>query len=63
MRQGPEGPVLATTVLMVLNVDKVPLKTAPFHPGPMARIAAIAAAHAGLPRAENVGHGIVALEG
>jgi acyl-CoA thioester hydrolase len=61
MRQGPDGPMLATTELMVLNVNKLTLKTAPFQPAPMARIAEIAATHAGLPRPENAGRRIASL--
>ena len=49
MRRGAAGPVLATTELMVIHVDKVRLKAAPFHPEPAARIAVIARDHAGLP--------------
>jgi len=59
MRQGPAGSVLATIELIVLNVDKISLKTTSFRPEPAARIAAIAAAHAELPRPENIGRRIV----
>jgi acyl-CoA thioester hydrolase len=58
MRRGEGGPVLATTELMVLHVDKANLKTSPFHPGPAGRIAAIAAEHALLPLPKNAGRKI-----
>ncbi len=61
MRRGEDGPVLATTELMVLNVDKTDLRTTPFHPAPAARIAAIAAEHAELPRPANAGRRIADL--
>jgi acyl-CoA thioester hydrolase len=63
MRRGEAGPVLATTELMVLHVDKTNLKTTPFHPGPAARIAAIAADHAGLPLPGNAGRKIAIPQG
>ncbi len=63
MRRGRAGPVLATTEVMALNVDKVRLKTAPFQPEPAARIAALAADHAQLARPENAGRRIATLSG
>ena len=63
MRRGSAGPVLATTEVMALNVDKVSLKAAPFHPKPAARIAAFAADHARLARPENAGRHIAILSG
>jgi acyl-CoA thioester hydrolase len=58
MRRGRAGPVLATTEVMALNVDKVSLKAALFHPEPAARIAALAADHTRLARPENAGRRI-----
>jgi len=63
MRWGNAGPVLATTEVMALNVDKVSLKAAPFHPKTAARIAAFAADHARLARPENAGRRIAILSG
>ena len=63
MRRGSAGPVLATTEVMALNVDKVSLKAAPFQPEPAARIAALAADHARLARPENAGRHIAILSG
>jgi len=50
--------LLATTELMLVHVDKTSVKAAPFAPGPEARLAAIAAAHAGLPRPKYAGRAI-----
>jgi len=58
LRRGPAGPVLATTELMVIHVDKMTLKTAPFHTEPAARIAAITREHARLPVPANAGRRI-----
>ncbi len=63
MRRGPGGPVLATTELMVIHIDKTTMKTTPFHPGPAARIAAIAAQHAGLPFPKFAGRKITIPQG
>jgi acyl-CoA thioester hydrolase len=63
MRHGPGGPVLATTELMVLHVDKTDLKTCPFHPEPAARIAAISAAQTGLPAPKYAGRRIAVPQG
>jgi acyl-CoA thioester hydrolase len=41
--------IVAVIELLALHVDKAALKAAPFHPAPMARIAAIGDAHAVLP--------------
>jgi acyl-CoA thioester hydrolase len=63
MRRGAGGPVLATTELMVLHVDKTNLKTTPFRPGPAERIAAIAVEHAALPLPRNAGRKITIPQG
>jgi acyl-CoA thioester hydrolase len=63
MRHGPGGPVLATTELMVLHVDKTDLKTTPFHPAPAARIATIAADHAQLAQPKYAGRKIAVPQG
>jgi acyl-CoA thioester hydrolase len=63
MRHGAGGPVLATTELMALHVDKTDLKTTPFHPGPAACIAAIAADHARLARPKYAGRRIAVPQG
>ena len=60
---GREALVMATTELMVLHVDKTDLKTTPFHPEPAARIAAIAAAQAGLPAPKYAGRRIAVPQG
>jgi acyl-CoA thioester hydrolase len=47
VRGGTE--IVAVIELLALHVDKAALKASPFHPAPMARIAAIGDAHAVLP--------------
>jgi acyl-CoA thioester hydrolase len=44
-----DSEIVAVIELLALHVDKAALKAAPFHPAPMARIAAIGDAHAVLP--------------
>jgi acyl-CoA thioester hydrolase len=63
MRRGPDGPVLATTELMVLHVDTQTRRVAPFLAGPAARIAAIAAEQARLPVPGNAGRRIAMARG
>lgn len=50
--------LLATTELMLVHVDKTSVKASPFSPGPGAQLAAIAAAHAHLPRPKYAGRQI-----
>ncbi len=50
MRRGTD--TLAVTELMLLHVDKTALRATPFHPEPLARIAAVAAAQASAPPPE-----------
>jgi len=56
LREGGDDPApVATTELMLLHVDKTALRACPFRPEPLARVAAIAADHARLPRPEHIG--------
>jgi acyl-CoA thioester hydrolase len=63
MRLGPGGKLLATTEVIAVHVDTTTLRTAPFLPGPAARIAEIAAAHAQMPRPPQAGRSIKTPQG
>ncbi len=58
MMRDEDRRLLATTELMLVHVDKTSVKAAPFGPGPEARLTAIAAAHAALPRPKYAGRAI-----
>ena len=58
MQRKGDGVLLATTELMLLHVDMSGPRAAPFGPATAARIAAIAAAHAALPKPSHVGRAV-----
>lgn len=58
MTRERDGTLLAATELMLLHVDTSTGRTAPILPGPLARIEAIAEAHAALPRPAHAGRAI-----
>jgi acyl-CoA thioester hydrolase len=55
MQRETDTALLATTELMLLHVDKVGPRAAAFRPATAARVAAIAADHAGLGKPRHVG--------
>ena len=58
LRHAGEGWLSATSENMTIHIDMTARKTAPFPPDIRARIAAVAKAHAGLPRPEGIGRSI-----
>lgn len=58
MYHAEKGYLAATTELMGLHVDLTQRRGCPYPPELLARLEAVAAAHAGLPRAPETGRGI-----
>jgi acyl-CoA thioester hydrolase len=60
--EADSGRLFATNEVLSIHVDMTTRRAAPFPPDRLAAIAALAAAHAGLPRSDRLGRGI-ALKG
>jgi acyl-CoA thioester hydrolase len=58
LRHASEGWVSATSENITLHIDMTARKVGPFPPDIRARIAAVAAAHAAVPRPEGIGRRI-----